>query len=250
MTIYADEVFAINTVSNILLLYAYCVLYRMPLKKLCLIIAAVFGGVYAVFDVVLSLPWIARAVVLYIMSAIAFGIRGAVLHTLRLMFIAICVEAITLMGVVIAGGSAVVRGVVTIFAQDTVAAGIYVLAYPTVVIIKYIMRAGQKYRRVNIAYSGKEIEFIALYDSGNLLKYKGRSVIMVEWETAKELFQYTEYAELELNSTAFIMYNTLNGGGMVPVFEEVRCYINGISVNYVMAVTRRKFAGKYSGIIA
>lgn len=250
MTIYADEVFAVNTVSNILLLYAYCTLYRIHVKKLRLIGAAAFGGVYSVFDAVFALPWIFRVVILFSMVCIAFGRRGNTLHTLRLMFISVCVEAVTLTGIVLVGGSAVISGVITVFAQGTVAAIIYLISYPVIIGIKYIMRVKQKYRRVNVIYSGKEIEFVALHDSGNLLRYKGRPVIMVDWETAEVLFPYTDYTELEINSTAFVMYNTLSGGGMLPVFEDIKCYINGISVNSVMAVTRRKFSGKYRGIIA
>ncbi len=250
MTIYADEVFAVNTVSNILLLYAYCILYRIKINKLRLVTAAAAGGVYAVFDAVLALPWVLRIIMLLVMVCIAFGMRGRAAHTLRLMFISVCVEAVTLAGIVLVGGSAVISGVITVFAHGTPAAVIYLLAYPVLIGIKHIMRLRQKYRRVSIIHTGREIEFIALYDSGNLLKYKGRPVITVDWKTAQSLFPYAEFDELELNSTAFVMYNTLSGGGLMPVFEDVKCYINGISVNSVMAVTSRSFTGKYKGIIA
>lgn len=250
MTIYADEVFAVNTVSNVLLFYAYCTLYRIKIKKLRIAAAGAIGGIYSVFDAVLGLPWLFRTVILFCMVIAAFGHRGKLAHTLRLMFIAACVEAVTLTGIVLVGGSAVISGVITVFAKGKVAAVVYLLSYPMIIGIKYIMMAKQKYKRVNIIYSDREIEFAALHDSGNFLKYKGRSVIMVDWATAEILFPYSDYTELEVNSTAFVMYNTLSGSGMMPVFEDVKCYINGISVDSVMAITRRNFSGKYSGIIA
>lgn len=250
MTIYADEVFAINTVSNILLLYSYCLLYRIHAKRARLLAAAVLGGLYAVFDAVLEPMWLARTAVLAVMAVLAFGKKGTAAHTLKLMFISVCVEAVTLTGIVIVGGSAVISGAIIAFANGKIAAAIYLISYPTVIAIRYIMRKKQKYRRVTIVYNNREIEFFALRDSGNLLRYNGKSVITVEWRTARELFEYEDYSELELNSAAFIVYNTLSGGGILPVFENVKCYINGISADSVMAVTDRGFSGKYRGIIA
>ena len=58
-------------------------------------------------------------------------------------------------------------------------------------------RKNKKYYILNVTHNDRTITVSALFDSGNLLKepITGKYVSILEWETAKELFDIENYIE-------------------------------------------------------
>lgn len=249
MTIYADEIFAVNAFSNEMLMYSYCMIRGIKPRHGRIALSSAICGVYAAVETVFTLPHILRAGVLAALAYTIFGKEAILKHIAELMFICFAVEGITITAISAAGGYAeLAKGGITLFASEPVTAGIYVLSYPAFVIIQTIRGRKKKYQRLAIEHRNRKIELNVLHDSGNLLRYHNKPVVMIAWEAAAPLFDFKSFAELKEGAEAFVIYETISGAGVVPVIEPERCRLDGAEVSAAAAVVERKFKGKYCGI--
>lgn len=249
MTVYADMLFAVNALSNALLLYSYCFFYEIKRRHAKLAAASAAGAVYAVAEALFNLPRLLRGGVIIGMVYIAFGKAGLLKHTARIMLMCFAVEGITLAAMSAFGaGAALEGGGVVLFASEPLCAILYITAYPIYFLFSRLKARERKYIRLKIKYNQRAVTFDVLRDSGNLLKYHGRPVIMTAWEAMSPLFDYTGYAELKDKTDAFAIYETVNGAGVVPIIEGAECEIDGVAADSAVAVVERKFKGKYYGI--
>lgn len=247
MTVYADELFAVNFVSNILLFYACSLFRRIRLRRMRLFASAVAGGLYAVAETVLGLPAGMRIPVLAFMTVGAFGRSGFIVNLGGVMFVSVCAEGLTAALLSFVGGDArLAAGRMTIFASEPVSAVIYLAAYPLMLLCGLAIRRAGRRRRVAIEYGGRKTKFWAMYDSGNLLKYKGLPVIVIGRNTAEELFE-CDYSELMFHAPDILRCNTVGGCGMLPVFIADHCIVDGSERTAAVAAADRGF-GNFGGI--
>ena len=249
MPVYADSVFMINALSNALLLYSYSFFYGLKRRHLRLIAASALGGIYAAFEAIFDLPHLLRVIVLIIIIISAFGKCGIIKHTSRLMLMCFAVEGITIAVVsMIGAGAELVSGGVVLFASEPVCAIIFISAYPLYCLGTRLIEVRRRYIRLRIRYRNKEVAVTALRDSGNLLRYHDKPVIMVAWDAVKELLDHESYAELRAKSDTFAIYRTVNGAGTVPIIAEAVCTADGEETTAAIGVVERKFKDRYSGI--
>lgn len=250
MTIYADELFAVNFVSNILLLLAYTVIFGIKRSHMRLAGSAAAGGLYAVCEAILELPVLLRIAALLLMILAAFGRHRLMLHTFRLMLLAVFAEGITLIAASVIGANAeLAAGRITVFAPELPLFILYLLSYPVMLIVKRAAANSGRIKRVYIRYNNKEVRFNVLYDSGNLLKHHGRPVLIAEWQAVEELFSCKTYEEYRDQASDFVLYRTIGKNGAVPVFEPDACRIDGEPKDVSAAVVGRTFARQYKGIV-
>ncbi|MGN0163361.1 MAG: sigma-E processing peptidase SpoIIGA [Candidatus Ornithomonoglobus sp.] len=249
MKIYVDEIFAVNMASQLLMLYSYSILSGIKTRHRRIIAAAAAGGVYAAAEAAAAMPHILRIPALALICFIAFGRRKLVHDTAQLMLLCLAVEGLTIAAVSLSGGSAeLAKGAVTLFASEPVTAVFYIASYPAVLLYKKLSDMKKKYRRITVIHKGKATEFTALYDSGNLLKYHGRTVILTDLATGLAISGCGSYDELMANAEAFITYGTIGKSGALPVIEPEGCRVDGRDAAAALAVTNRSFKGKYNGI--
>ena len=249
MPVYADSVFAINSLSNALLLYSYSFFYGITPRHSRLIGAAALGGLFASAEAILDLPHILRVGVLILLTVIAFGRGGLARRVSQLMLMCFAAEGITIAAVSMMGAYAELApdGIV-LFASEPVCAAIFIAAYPTYYLVLKLIKAQNRYIRLSIRYRGREVRLTVLRDSGNLLRYHDRPVIMVAWEAVAALFDHNSYKELRSSTEAFAIYRTISGAGTVPIIDGAECITDGIISNAALAVVERKFKGKYCGV--
>lgn len=249
MTIYADEIFLINTLSDALLLYSYSYLNGAKPRHKRLLSASAAGGLYAAFEAALALPQLLRAGVLFGLVYIVYGNGAIIKHTTRLMLMCFVIESITLTMIAAMGAGAVLaRCGIVIFASEPISAALFISAYPLYILIMKLRAGKRKYMRLRLTYRGRTAKLDALCDSGNLLKYRGKPVIMAAWDSVSHLFDSTGYDELKEKSESFVIYHTISGAGLLPVIEPEHCEADGAEVSAAVAVVSRKFKGKYSAL--
>lgn len=249
MTVYADVVFIANFISTTALFLGYSAVFGGVIKPLRLILSGTLSGAYAVCEALLLLPHIMRIAVLFLLTAIAFGRKEVLLNTARFAFVAVCIEVLFILIMSLAGQSAFITdGSVTVFCSGLVGMAVYFLSYPLLILTKRYTkkRAGQKHAEFVI--NGQKITLRLLYDSGNLLVYKGVSVAVVTWEKIKDLFSDMEYDDFLVTAVDRMIYNTVSSGGVLPVITPEKSVIDGISVNIKLAVADRDF-GACDGIV-
>lgn len=250
MKIYVDEIFAVNMVSQMLMLYSYGILSGAKIHHRRIAAAASAGGAYAAAEAIAAIPHILRIPVLALLCLIAFGRRRLVHDTAQLMLLCLAAEGLTVAAVsVIGGGAELAKGTVTLFASEPVTAIIYAASYPVLLLYKRLSDMKKKYRRITVIYKGKATEFTALYDSGNLLKYHDRAVILTDSATGLAIAEGSSYDELMACAEAFITYGTIGKSGVLPVLEPECCRIDGRETAAALAVADRSFKGKYNGIV-
>ncbi|MGN0182829.1 MAG: sigma-E processing peptidase SpoIIGA [Candidatus Ornithomonoglobus sp.] len=250
MKIYVDEIFAVNMVSQLLMLYSYSILSGIKIRHSRIIAAAAAGGAYAAVEAAAAIPHILRIPALALICFIAFGRKRLVHDTAQLMLLCLAVEGLTIAVVSLSGGGAeLAKGAVTLFASEPVTAVIYIASYPAVLLYKKLSDMKKKYRRITVIHKGKTTEFTALYDSGNLLKYHGSAVILTDAVTGLAISGSGSYDELMAVTETFITYGTIGKSGVLPVIEPERCLIDGREATAALAVTNRDFKGKYNGIV-
>ena len=250
MTIYADELFAVNFISNMLLLLAYTVIFGIKRSYARLAIASSAGGIYAVCEAVWDIPAVLRAAALIAMVFIAFGRHRLMLHAFRVMLMTVFAEGITLIASSALGANAELAALrITLFAPELPLLFLYLLSYPLLLIAKKATANAGRIRNVYIRYNNRETRFRVLYDSGNLLRHRGKPVLIAEWKAVEELFPCMTYEEYKDQASDFVLYRTIGKNGAVPVFEPDVCRIDGELKEVSAAVAERSFAGQYKGII-
>ena len=249
MVIYADVVFFVNLISAAALLYLSAILTGKKVSVMRLILASSLSGVYAVFDAVFALPYIFRAATLFCMSFISCGRVGIVLNTSLIMLTSVLLEAVFMLFMTLVGANGYIRsGVITVFAGGTFAMLFYALSFPVVYTVSLLFKKRLKKRAVNIKINGRSIQRTLLYDSGNLLTYKGLSVAVVSWNTISELLSETSYQEFLENTTDRVLYSTVGKVGMLPAIKPDKCTVDGSLCDIYIAVSDNGFL-RCGGII-
>ena len=249
MPVYADSVFLVNSLSNALLLYSYCFFYGIKPRHRRIAAASALCGAYAAAEAVLDLPRAFRVVIFILVVLAALGRSGLLKHASRLMLMCFAVEGITLAAVSTLGaGAELAQGSVILFASEPVCAVIFVSAYPAFCLGMRLAKKRRRYLYLDISRRGRSAHVKVLRDSGNLLRYHDRPVIMIAWDAVKSLFEHGSYSELSENADAYAVYRTLNGAGTVPIIEDASCKADGIESNAAIGVVERRFKGKYNGV--
>lgn len=249
MTIYVDEIFAVNTFASAVLLYIYRFCGGVSAGRRRILGAAALSGLYAVCEAVLRLPHFMRVPAMALMVLAAFGRRLAVKNTVALMLVCACVSGITAAVMASFGVSArLAGGTVTVFASEPVTAAVYLLAYPVLIAARRIAARGRT-RIVSVRYRGRRADFAALYDSGNLLRYRGRPVLFLDMKTASELTGLPDYESIAAAAEEAVAYSTVNGGGAAPVLGGAQIYVDGAARDAAAAVMNRTMRGSWGGII-
>ena len=249
MTVYADVVFIANFISTTALFSGYSAVFGGVIKPLRLILSGAVSGAYAVCEAVFLLPHIMRIAVLFLLTAIAFGRKEVLLNTARFALVAACIEVLFMLIMGIMGQNAFITdGSVTVFCGGLVGIMVYFLSYPLLILIKLYAkkRAGEKHAEFVI--NGQKITLRLLYDSGNLLVYKGVSVAVISWDSIKDLFSDMDFDEFLITSEDRMIYNTVGSGGIIPVITPDNPQIDGSAVNIKIAVSQRSFNG-YDGVV-
>jgi len=204
MTVYADVVFAVNTVVNYLLLLLGARLTGYPTKPWRAFCGASVGGGYAVCVLLptlafLAAPW-GKAVCFVLMCMTAYGIRkkavrpgavsflcGGALAGFVLLLSRILPQEIALFGSVyypLASRMLVLM-----------AGGFYLAA---AILLAGSMRHGAgDVAQILLEHEGRKIRVGALRDSGNTLydAVTGKPVVVLEWQRGAELLQMPLSAE-------------------------------------------------------
>ena len=112
----------------------------------------------------------------------------------------------------------------------------------------YLKKSGAL-KKAELVINGKRISLNVLHDSGNLLKYKNKTVMIVRYDVISDALGTEDYNSFFNGSEAFVRYRTIQGGGVIPVIEPESCLIDGSECEIAAAVIREGFNGKYQGII-
>lgn len=249
MIIYADELFAVNFVSNALLFYAYAMLRGVKKRHIRILSSAAAAALYAVTEAVFGISVYLRPVVLAAAVALAFGYAGVISNTLGIMFVSVCAEGMTVAVLSFLGTDAVfAAGSISVFAPELLSAAVYFAAYPILLLCRYFIGKQRRCRKIMIRYNDKEISFKAMYDSGNLLKYKGMPVLIIDAETAGPLFDCGKYSEIFSAAPDILRFGTVGKSGIMPVFVPDKCVIDGVECPAAAAVSERGFGNGFGGI--
>ncbi|MBQ3125218.1 MAG: sigma-E processing peptidase SpoIIGA [Clostridia bacterium] len=249
VTVYADVVFFANFISTFALLMAYGSVFGGKPRLLRASLASVASGVYAVFEQVLFLPYILRTAVLFLLIAIAFGRIGVLYNTVRFAFVTVCIEVLFMAVMSLTGRDALVaRGGVTVFCNGVWGVAAYFLCYPVLLLVKKYVKMRVRKKYAEFVINGQKISLSLLYDSGNLLTYKGASVAVVAWDSIKDLFPDMDYDEFLITCEDRMIFNTVGRGGIIPVITPDSPSIDGSTVNIKIAVSQRSFNG-YDGVV-
>lgn len=216
MAVYADILFAVNTVVNYLLLLLGARLTGYPARPLRTLLGAVVGGGYAICVLVPSLAflrtWWGKCLCFLLMAMTAYGFRRK----------AVTPGAVSLLcGGALAG---FVFLITQLFTFDVItfqghiyypiAAKMLILMSGIFYLAAAILMAGTfKHRLGEITHmelfcGNRSIQVSALYDSGNTLEdpVAGKPVIVLEWNRGAELLGVAVTKELFLDPAAALEY--------------------------------------------
>ena len=249
MVIYADVIFSVNFISTFSLLSVYAVIAGSEKKYKWIVCASMISGLYAVAESVYTLPYILRVFILVLVVAVAFGRSSLIYNTARFGLMAVCVQAIFIVIMSLSGKDGYISsGSITVFSSDIWGASVYVLAYPVLIFITRLWQKRKQIRIADLVINGKKLKLFLLYDSGNLLIYKGVTVAVVAWDSIKSVMERDSYEELLLSDCDTMLFNTVGRGGMMPVIETDHAIIDGIEKTIRIAIINRSFNG-FDGII-
>ncbi len=216
MTIYADVIFIINSISAYVMLYILGkVISNFRIRKKLVLTSSLLGGLTATVIFCIEMPlWIAyilRIISIFIMIFTAFfetkrqilkQIVYFVLMTGIMMFSMIFLASVfqNTFGIVMKAGILYFDISVKVFAVAFVGAYLAMIFFVKV----FKNRKNKRYYIMTVTHNDKTITVSALFDSGNQLKepITGKCVNIVEWEEVKKLFgidcafsQVSDYAE-------------------------------------------------------
>ena len=250
MTVYADVLFAVNFTALFLLLYVYSSFRKIPLKLLRVFTASVLCGAYAVFEAVYSLPRFLRTAVLFCFSGVVFGKKGIVKNTSGLAVCSLAVEAAVILVFAIFDKSVVIqKGIAVVFAHDKIVFLVWLLAYPALTVANKIVMYIKHRKNVSIWYNGKRVDFLAMYDSGNLLIYSGKSVVITAWDTVSDLFDCDSYSRFMSEAENKTGFKAVSGTGQMPLFKPEKCLINSVEKDIYVGVIENNLFGSYTAIV-
>ena len=238
-----------NFISTFALLKAYGFVFGGRVGAVRTSLASAVSGLYAVLEQVLFLPYVLRTAVLFLLIAIAFGRIGVLYNTVRFAFVTVCVEVLFMAIMSLTGRDAfVARGSVTVFCNGIWGIAAYLMVYPLLLLIKKSIKMRSHKKSAEFVINGQKTTLSLLYDSGNLLTYKGASVAVVAWDSIKDLFPDMDYDEFLITCEDRMIFNTVGRGGIIPVITPDSPSIDGSTVNIKIAVSQRSFNG-YDGVV-
>ena len=209
MTVYADEVFLLNTVVNLLLLKTSLRLTGGSARRWRLWMAAVGGGIYAVLVLLPGLGFLGslpgRIVSFALLCVCAFGVRGSAWRS-ALWFFGICcgfggltltVTALLGQPVALLHGRAYYR--VSLRLLVLLSGGTYLLVWA--LLRGFARHRGAELVRLELSLDGRHADCTALVDTGNTLTepLSGAPVTVAQWQLAARLLP-----ELHLTAAAFV----------------------------------------------
>lgn len=249
MVIYADMIFFMNFMSASALLYISAIIAGKKVKISRLFTAAIFSGLYSVFETVFFIPYIFRIVILFCTVIISFGKTDFFINTTRIMLNAVLTETIFMFFATATGAEGYLDcGIITVFASERTAMILYAISFPIVYVISSVFKNHLKKRKVQITVNGKTIKRNYIYDSGNFLTHKGLSVAVASWESVSEVFEYESYDDFRESAPEHIIYSAVGKVGMLPAFEPEKCSVNGSLCKIYVAVINNGFSS-FGGII-
>ena len=242
MVIYADVIFSVNFISTFSLLSVYAVLAGSEKKYKRIACASLISGLYAVAESVYAFSYILRVFILVLVVATAFGRSSLIYNTARFGLMSVCVQVIFIVIMSISGKDGYISsGSITVFSSDIWGAAVYVFSYPILIFITRLWQKRKQIRISDLVINGKKIKLLLLYDSGNLLIYKGVTVAVVAWDSIKSVMERDSYEELLLSDCDTMLFNTVGRGGMMPVIETDHAIIDGIEKTIRIAIINRSF---------
>lgn len=262
MTVYADVIFFINSISAYVMLYILGkIINNLRIRKKRILTAALFGGLTAtvVFcvEMQLYLAYAVRILSVFIMVFIAFfEVKRQILRQLVwfalmtgiMMFSMIFLVSAfqNTFGMVMKAGVMYfdIPGKVFIVAF----AGAYLIMIFFVKVFKN--RKNKRYYIMSVTHNDKTITVPALFDSGNQLKepITGKYVSIIEWEEVKKLFDvdwdFSEIANYAEELKLWVVpFNSLgNPSGMLFAFLA-----DNVSICEEHKTADRTFIGIYGG---
>lgn len=249
MAIYIDEIFLVNSMSCAAMLCSLALLSKRRCAILRLVGSSMLCGIYASAEIILDLPHSLRLLMLAIIAFAAFGRYGVARNTAALMLLCFITGGVVMAASAVTGAAAsLAGGTVTLFAPEPFVAIIYALSWPGVVLGEYVKRCSGRFFRVRLRYKDKPLSFIVMNDSGNMLMYHGRPVIIVSYSAVASLFDCDNYERLKETATEFAFYGTIGESGVMPVFVPDICIAKGKPSDAVIGVTEREFKKGCAGV--
>ena len=226
MTVYADELFIVNFISCLCMLYVFAAFADLERRRLRLIFASFYGALTAVFRFCTGIDMIMLFEIL--IPFIAFkkvSFKSVILFMLsKYLFSGIAVAVVSLIG----SSSAVIRsGVIYFNISPLLFLAVFCIVYPVFsVTLSLIKQHRQKRRIYTLVINGVPVK--ALYDSGNVLKnpYDGSGMVILE----QGVVDFNEDAGFML-----IPYRALNHSSIIKGFkaENVFCIEKNLKIKKI-----------------
>lgn len=209
MTVYADVIFAVNTVVNYLLLLLGAKLTGFPARPWRALLGAVVGGGYAVCVLIPALAffgtWWGKCVCFLLMAMTAYGVRRRAVRpgAVSLLCGGALAGFVFLLTQVFSVGVVAFQGHI----YYPLAAKVLVLMAGVFYMAAALLMAGSlKHKakemvRLELQQGGRRVLLSALYDTGNTLTdpVAGKPVIVLEWQRGVELLGISASRELFYN---------------------------------------------------
>ncbi len=268
MTVYADEVFFLNALLDFLLLQTANLLSDSPKKPYRAMLAAVFGGIYAVLAAVLPLlaEFFPQLLAFTCICILAYGASKVALRRAALLLLTCCgFGGITLLTAVIAKCQLQIIGGLPYYQISKrllilLAGGMYAAVWVTV---RRLCRHMGGTVRVTFSFSGQSAEVTALCDTGNTLKdpMTAEPVVIADLQTAQKLLPLLAISKEDLQQPAILVqklrrvypaskprllpYRTVGQTGMLAVIRCDTIRINGKQTGqHLAAFSSTAFTGE------
>lgn len=268
MTVYADEVFFLNTLLDFLLLQTANLLSDSPKKLYRSLLAASFGGIYAAFAAAvpqLACMWF-RLLAFACFCVIAYGACKAALRRAALLLLVCCGYGglVLLAAVFLRCPVQILHGSpyfeVSKRLLILLAGGLYAAVWFTV---RRLCRHMGGTVRVKLTFSGQSAEVTALCDTGNTLKdpMTAEPVVITDLKTAQKLLPQLKLNENDLKNSAALLqslrriypaskprllpYRTVGQTGMLAAIRCDAIFVNGkLTGQHLAAFSAEAFTGE------
>ncbi len=254
MKIYADMLFAINFSMDFVSLFITASIVRRKIYKKRMLIASAIGGLYGVFEVILSVGPIISAIL-------------AIVSSFLICFVAYFKKSIkrfTAMYVIYWGVSACLGGFMSVlysFLNKILAQYIENYTYTTVytgarffiisalailisVLLGRFFTAEKEIKsaQIMVKIENEEFSLVGLCDSGNLLRepISGKSVILISENSAigRKILEMPDIFK------RYIPYSAVGGEGLLKGIAPSLIRVNGVEKSAIIAsIDKKDFAG-------
>lgn len=271
--IYVDILIVINIYINYGLLLLTCVFGKIPARRLRMLFASLFGGIYSLIILIPhindSIISVSRIPALIFITFIAFGYEGkkAYIRTVSVFF---CVNmlfagAMFMLWFLVCPENMYYNSGVVYFGVDALTLVVFtIIIYLLMKLIAFFTKSRVPENFIytlNICVSGKIHSCRAFYDSGNCLydPFSGDAVTIVSLDAligsvSKEIFSDFEFAGKKLKMK-LIPVNSISGNRLLPAFRADRMVIRGVKSEFIIenpliAVCPEKIhSGEYGAIL-